>query len=413
MIRKTIFTVFLTVLFACSSSDEETNVAPRVSFITPSENISVVIGDVINIQVNAEDPDGQIDTVYIEFNGENVAQITSIPYEFSFNTAFETPGTYELKAIASDNLGKLTTSETIIVEIEEFVIVPPTVQTIPPTQIGLFGANVRTTLLDYGTFGPDIRGICWGLNPNPVYEATGSNYQIADNTDNNGFNHYELLNIFEPGATYYFRAFATYYDVLGSSESIGVVYGNEVEVTLSSEFYSDTGTFIDERDGEEYAWVKINGITWMAENLRFADCDGYDDPINTAYYGKLPCRTCPDGWAEPTKENYLHLINFLGGNNRAGKYLKSNNPFFWNIENATNETLFSGLPGGLKRQIDIDITEEYVGERAYFRYFYFNEDMGLYYKGYMSLNSGVGAQIYDEEYGTSLYSVSMRCVKIE
>ena len=94
MIRKTIFTVFLTVLFACSSSDEETNVAPRVSFITPSENISVVIGDVINIQVNAEDPDGQIDTVYIEFNGENVAQITSIPYEFSFNTAFEIKANY-------------------------------------------------------------------------------------------------------------------------------------------------------------------------------------------------------------------------------------------------------------------------------------------------------------------------------
>jgi uncharacterized protein (TIGR02145 family) len=264
-------------------------------------------------------------------------------------------------------------------------------------------------MTNYGTFGPDLSGLCWSLSPNPVYEGTGSNFLIADNTDSDGENHYDINNL-EPGETYYFRAFATYNDEL-ESQSTAIAYGNEVVVTLSSEFYSENGTFIDERDGEEYSWVRINGISWMAENVRFDGCDGYNDPLNTLYYGRLSC-DCPEGWVLPTKDNYNQLINYLGGNNRAGKYLKMDDSFFWNNpDNATNESLFSALPGGRTFQLDLEINEEDVGEKGYFRYYYYNGNYNVY--GFMSVNEGTGAAVYDEEYGTNLYRVSVRCVKIE
>jgi uncharacterized protein (TIGR02145 family) len=396
--------IALFILVACAENeDEDTNIPPNVSFITPTEDIAVAIGDVVDIAVAADDPDGQIDTVYIEFNGENIAQITSIPYEFTMTTFDLEPGIYELKAIASDNLGALSTSTTIIVDVSAFLITPPSVETIPPTYVGLFGANVTTEYTDFGTFGADVIGLCWGLSQNPTYDGTGTNFQIA----NNGYD----IDDLEPGNTYYFRAFATYYDSL-DFDTTSVSYGDNVEVTLSSDFYTETGMFTDDRDGEIYNWVTINGQTWMAENLRLADCEGYADLNDTNAYGKLPCYSCPDGWAIPTRDEYFQLINYLGGTNRAGKYLKANDSSFWNTNNATNETLFSALPGGYKFAFDIEDPVEYeVGEYGYYL-FSFDGSQGQGTSGYVKFNDGNGLSTTINELGEPTRSVSMRCIKI-
>ena len=56
------------------------------------------------------------------------------------------------------------------------------------------------------------------------------------------------------------------------------------------------------------------------------------------------------GWHLPTDGELLMLSNYLGGDNIAGGKLKEAGTLHWNSPNtgATNETGFTGLPGGYR-----------------------------------------------------------------
>lgn len=137
-----------------------------------------------------------------------------------------------------------------------------------------------------------------------------------------------------------------------------------------------SSTFTDSRDGNIYKAVKIGSQIWMSENLRYIpsvspstvhwyeggiwvyDYEGYD--INQAKatdnYKKYGClydwltalEVCPQGWHLPSDEEWEILIYFLGGEELAGGKLKLvtgwENPNY----GATNESGFSGLPGGCR-----------------------------------------------------------------
>ena len=91
------------------------------------------------------------------------------------------------------------------------------------------------------------------------------------------------------------------------------------------------GTFTDERDGQEYTWVKYRGLEWMTLNLRYVPTtgtylpllvpgDAYDDPENHAYhaeYGFLysyeaAVAAVPAGWRIPTDEDWQSLEEAFG-----------------------------------------------------------------------------------------------------
>jgi uncharacterized protein (TIGR02145 family) len=145
------------------------------------------------------------------------------------------------------------------------------------------------------------------------------------------------------------------------------------------------GTFTDPRDGNVYKTVKIGNQTWFAENLRYSEGipqitsqeawvaiwnNGnptgqpawvyYDN--NSSYntiYGKLynwyavnTGTLCPQGWHIPTTAEWTILANFLGGHTIAGGKMKSITG--WNSPNtgATNESGFTGLPGGNRNNVD-------------------------------------------------------------
>jgi len=66
---------------------------------------------------------------------------------------------------------------------------------------------------------------------------------------------------------------------------------------------------------------------------------------------------CPNGWHVPSDEEWIILIDYLGGNDVAGGKMKSTqmssstNLIGWNTPNtgASNVSGFSGLPSGARR----------------------------------------------------------------
>ncbi|TNE47703.1 MAG: hypothetical protein EP344_19440 [Bacteroidetes bacterium] len=83
-----------------------------------------------------------------------------------------------------------------------------------------------------------------------------------------------------------------------------------------------TGMFTDVRDGITYKTIEINGITWLAENLRFDVGEGSWVYNNDAHleekYGRMYTweaaqKACLEGWRLPTDAEWKALAMAFGG----------------------------------------------------------------------------------------------------
>jgi len=168
----------------------------------------------------------------------------------------------------------------------------------------------------------------------------------------------------------------------------GIMYGDD-------KIFTTWGT-VSDIDGNIYRTVKIGEQWWMAENLRttrYADgttittglnnddwANNISEGVYEIYpyqeieglnsekevveaYGKLynwyavddPRGLCPTGWRVPSDAEWTSLTDYLGGSSVAGGKMKSTrtepDPHpRWDSRNrgATNESEFSGLPGGYR-----------------------------------------------------------------
>jgi len=135
-----------------------------------------------------------------------------------------------------------------------------------------------------------------------------------------------------------------------------------------------------EKDGNSKNIIKIGTQEWMSENLNVntfrngdtipeaktdeewkiagetgkpAWCYLNNDTANDTIYGKLynwyavsdPRELAPDGWHVPTDAEWTSLTDFLGGGEVAGSKMKTTTGWKRN-GNGTNDSAFSGLPGG-------------------------------------------------------------------
>jgi len=103
--------------------------------------------------------------------------------------------------------------------------------------------------------------------------------------------------------------------------------------------------------------VKIGEQIWMAKNLNDASKGGkcyYDEPQNCKKYGRLytwdeAIKVCPEGWHLPSSKEWDVLVNFAGGEEVAGKKLKSKKgwrDYGSESGNGTDDYGFSALAGG-------------------------------------------------------------------
>ena len=149
---------------------------------------------------------------------------------------------------------------------------------------------------------------------------------------------------------------------------------------------SGYGPNITDVEGNSYKTVYIGNQQWMAENLKVSKYnDGTtipnitegtqwsylttgawayynNDAANNAKYGKLynwyavsPTNNgyknvCPSGWRVPSHAEWAVLTDYLGGDSVAGGKLREVGTTNWLSPNtsATNSSLFTGLPGGLR-----------------------------------------------------------------
>ena len=128
-------------------------------------------------------------------------------------------------------------------------------------------------------------------------------------------------------------------------------------------YSQEFGTYTDPRDGKVYKTVKI-GTQWvMAENLAFKpDSRNYwaynNDNNNVAKYGylydwKTAKSVVPAGWHLPTREEWMTLYEYLGG---------QNNKVFNGMKEGGSSG-FNALFGGWYHPKGKFYT---IGERAYF-----------------------------------------------
>jgi uncharacterized protein (TIGR02145 family) len=95
------------------------------------------------------------------------------------------------------------------------------------------------------------------------------------------------------------------------------------------------------------AWTQLTSGAW---------CHYNNNMTNEGVYGKLynwyttvdPRGLCPAGWHVPTDAEWTVLTDFLGGISLSGGKMKSIGIEYWLSPNtaATNESEFTGLPGG-------------------------------------------------------------------
>lgn len=129
-------------------------------------------------------------------------------------------------------------------------------------------------------------------------------------------------------------------------------------------------TFIDSRDGQEYASTCIGEQIWMGQNLNYAGPNGdigacyKNKPSNCAIYGRLYTigevtglqtssanpsgikGICPDGWHVPSKAEWEELFASIGGEDVIGVKLLAQT--LWNTASnpSSDEFDFTLLPAG-------------------------------------------------------------------
>ena len=195
---------------------------------------------------------------------------------------------------------------------------------------------------------------------------------------------------------------------------------------------------ISDIDGNVYPVLLIGSKFWMTENLRTtrfqngslipnvtsnsswaqlttpAWCNFDNNTGNNLLYGKLyngystflANNVCPAGWRVPTDAEWTNLIEYLGGESVAGGKMKALTS--WDSPNldATNESGFTGLSGGIRSDNEGAFFGE--GELAYWwsRTANVNDSESswgrivYHYMGYVDRN------YYDRQHG-----ISIRCVK--
>ncbi len=134
---------------------------------------------------------------------------------------------------------------------------------------------------------------------------------------------------------------------------------DQISVEIGTQIWSNKNLEVTTyRDGTPIP--EVTDPTEWAGLTTGAWCYYNNDPANGAIYGKLynwyaaidseHGGIAPSGWHVPTNPEWTTQSDFLGGSAIAGGKMKTTGIGLWNSPNtdATNESGFAGLPGGIR-----------------------------------------------------------------
>lgn len=260
------------------------NSSPTCIIIAPTEGQSIEKGSTLFVSVDASDNDGFITEVRIYLNDMGVQAIKEFPFNFEVSTSDYVAGEYTLKAVAKDNEG----AEDI-----DYV----RIQIAEPSSVYDYEGNAYEMI------------------------AIGEQVWMAENLRSTKYSNGTPIEIMEDQTQWDEAApTAKYYCWYENNESLGEIYG------------------------ALYTWAAaMNGAPGS-------------DAIPSGVQG-----VCPDGWHLPSDEEFMVLERTLGMTEEEmndnmyrgtveGGMLKEQGTSYWSTPNAgaTNETGFSGLPGGAR-----------------------------------------------------------------
>ncbi len=355
----------------------------------------------------------------VQFTDQSTNSPTSWSWNFGDGSAnsttqspshiYSTAGTYTVTLTATNSTGSDTETKTNYIKVNAAGVAPVAAFTSSSTTI-MAGQSVQFT--DQSTNSPTSWS--WNFGDGSASSTTQS-----------------------PSHTY--STIGSYTVILTVSNS----YGSDGETKVS--FITVLPLRITDVDNNTYGTVTIGSQVWMAENLkttRFSDYNEiplvttnsgwtnlttpgfcYYDNNESLYkvtYGALynwyavnNGKLCPSGWHVPSDEEWKTLEIYLGmsrtvadlmsyrGTNE-GRKLKSTSGWDEN-GNGTNETGFTGLPGGLR---DFDGVFYYIGTWTDFWTSTEINSNNAYTRGLGYIHDDIGRYEDSKKLG-----VSVRCIK--
>jgi len=378
-----LFLSVFTLIFvlACStSSDANSNSNTTVVPLAPTE----LEGTLINTQVALTWVDNSTNETGFKIDrkvgsGNWVVDYASVNADVInyTDTSVSQGMTYTYRACSYNAVGKSLNYSNLYTVTISFGITLPTLSTTAVTGITNSTATSGGTITNDGGASITARGVCWSTIANPTIalatktnDGSGTGAFVSDITG------------LAANTTYYVRGYAT--------NSVGTSYGTEVNFTTANL----SNTSVTDIDGNTYQSVTICSQTWTQRNLnvsKYSDgspipqvtdptawsnlttgawCYYNNDPASEAVYGKLynwyaaagiydaaslanPTmrkKLAPAGWHVPSDAEWTLLTTCLGGESLAGGKMKSTGTTLWYSPNtgATNESGFTGLPGGYR-----------------------------------------------------------------
>lgn len=231
------------------------------------------------------------------------------------------------------------------------------------------------------------------------------------------------------------------YNVEFTIEEEPWAFGDDIDETIDIE--SDDITSVVDIDGNEYPVVRIGKYLWMASNLittKYNDgtpitlIPGNESWQNTTYtkegayvyyqmnevnipkygmyynwYAVNTGKLCPKGWRMPSQEDYLELVDVLGGPAAAHLAMKSTSGWKdWDMQElpkyqGTNTSGFNGVPAGYRLD-----GGEFKNQQEFA---YFWTSTSTEYRAYSIVLAAMNEEIITDNDVHRAIGMAVRCVK--